>query len=181
MAIKKILKRFFAVFLLIFVTFGLFSCGAGEPMSAQKVLTAMLSAEKELPAGKTYLLKSSKGSPDYISESLLAALYGGTAFPEAHGRTEDMALRLSSGLCCFEMAVFLCPTVRDAREIADLCLGRIDSMEHFVNANSEKLGISPLSVENLKKARVNVVGRYVIMAVSPNADEAVKGAKNAIS
>jgi hypothetical protein len=54
-------------------------------------------------------------------------------------------------------------------------------MEHFFNANSEKLGIAPVCQENIKNAKVSVVGRYAIMAVSPNADECIKGAKNIIS
>ncbi len=181
MAIKMCKRRIIIYFLAILLTFGFSSCASGEPKSAERVLMEMIRAEKNLPAGKIYTHKSSMGAPDYISESLLAALYGDGALPEVLGRVEDMALRLSSGLCCFELAVFLCPTVRDAREIADLCLGRIDSMEHFVNANYEKLGISPSCAENIKNAKVTVVGRYAIMAVSLNAEECIKGAKNVIS
>lgn len=171
------------VFLAFLLTFAFTSCSSKDPISAEKVLSEMIRAEKDLPAGKIYSMKSSMGAPGYISESLLSALYGDGSgkIPEVMGRAEDMAFRISSGFCCFELAVFLCPTARDAREIADLCLGRIDSMEHFLNANSEKLGISESCRENIRNAQVTVVGRYAVMAVSPNAGECIKGAKNAIS
>ncbi len=181
MAIKKHLHKIFILFISVFLVFWLSSCVGGETKTAEKVLLEMIRSEKSLPAGQIYSIKSSPGAPDYLSESLLGALYGDGSFPEALGRAEDIALRLSSGIYCFELAVFLCPTMRDAREVADLCLRRIDSMEHFLSANSEKLGIDPLCSENIKNAKVTVVGRYAIMAVSPNAEECIKGAKNAIS
>ena len=183
MEIKSRLIKILLVFLTSLLIWGLTSCEFGEIRSAEKVLYEMIRAEKDLPAGKIYSMKSTKGAPDYISESLLSALYGNgnEELPQALERAEDMALRLSSGISCFELAVFLCPTVRDAREIADLCLARIDSMKHFFNANSEKLGIHESCAENIKNAKVTVVGRYAIMAVSPNAEECIKSAKNAIS
>ena len=180
MAIKSILRRIAFIFLSFLLALGLTSCNAGEQRSAENVLFEMLRAEKELPAGKIYTMKSSKGAPDYISESLLASLYGEGKLPDVMSQAEDMAFRLSSGFNCFELAVFLCPTARDAREVASLCLGRIDIMEHFVNANSDKLGISDACAENIKNARVTVVGRYVLMAISPNAEECIKNAKKLV-
>lgn len=181
MAIKKCLHKIFILFISVLMVFGLSSCASSEAKSAEKVLYEMIRSEKNLPAGQVYLLKSTPGAPDYLSESLLSALYGNGTLPEAMGRAEDISMRLSSGIYCFELAVFLCPTVRDAREVADLCLHRIDSMKHFLSANSDRLGIDPLCLENIKKAKVTVIGRYAIMAVSPNAEECIKGAKNAIS
>ncbi len=180
-ATKNSLCKFSVFFLSVLLVLGLSSCAYGKTYDTKKVLYEMIKSEEKLPAGNIYSFKSSPGAPNYISSSLLSALYGEGSTPEVLSNAEDISLRLSSGLYCFELAVFLCPNTRDANEIADLCLRRIDTMEHFFNANSEKLGIDPACLNNIKNAKVAVVGRYVLMAVSPNAADCIKGAKNIIS
>ncbi len=180
-ATKKYLHKIFILLLLLLLVLELSSCMGGQAKDAKKVLYEMIRAEEKLPAGKLYTIKSAPGAPDYLSKSLLTALYGDGSFPEVLNKAEDISLRLSSGIYCFELAVFLCTSHGDAREIAELCLRRIDTMEHFVNANSKKLAIDSACIENIKNAKVTVVGRYAIMAVSPNAEECIKAVKNAIS
>ena len=178
----KTLLRIFSIFSLFILLVSFFSsCAGRREADTSAILSEMIKSEKSMPVGKLYSMKSTPGSPDYISPSLLAALYGEGNSSEAFAGAEDISLRLSSGIYCFELAVFLCRTTSDAHEIADLCLRRINMMEHFLNANSEKLGIDPVCRENIKNAKVKIVGRYVLMAVSPNAAGCIESAKNIIS
>ena len=157
------------------------SCLIGNSPDTSAVLSEMQKTAGDLPAGNTYTTKSTPGAHDHLSESLLTALYGTNGYPEVFGRAESISLWISSGLHACEFAVFLCSNRRDTEEIADLCLGRIDTMQHFVNANSAKLSLEEASSANLKEATVAVVGRYVIMAVSSDAKSAVSAAKEMIS
>lgn len=156
------------------------SCFA-ENKDTSLIIKEMLSLSADLPAGRIYTTKSTPGAPDYLSESLLSALYGTDKYPRVFSRTESISIRLSSGLSTCEFAVFLCGTKKDAAEIADLCLGRLDTMRYFVKSNSQKLSLSDTNLTNIENGIVTIVGRYVIMVVSPNAEKAVDAAKEIIS
>lgn len=157
------------------------SCLMIKTPDASAVLTEMLKVEKQLPAGRRFTTKSTPGAPDHLSEAMLNALYGADTFPEVFDRVEEISLWLSSGLRACEFGVFLCASRRDAEEVAELCLGRIDTMRHFINLNSEKLSLDSSSAENIKNAKVAVYGRYVVIAVSSKAEKAISAASGMIS
>lgn len=175
-------RKMLILFLALVILLSFFSsCRIGNAPKACDVLSEMLAAAKGLPVGSFYSSKSEKGASNYLSESLMTALYGTDSFPEVFARAEEIAVWLSSGIYACEFAVFLCSNRRDAEEISDLCLGRIDTMRHFINANSERLSLDPSGSENLKNAKVKVVGQYVIMAVWKDADISINAAKELIS
>lgn len=144
----------------------------------------MLSASKNLPVGRVYTTKSTPGSVDYLSSSLLGTLYGTSdanySPKSVFSRTESISIWVSSGFYATEFAVFHCPNDKDAAEIADLCLSRIDSMRSFINANSQKLSLDETKT-TLDNAKVKIIGEYVIMAVCVEAEAAIEAAKEVIS
>lgn len=152
------------------------SCDTGGNVGASEVLRAMVNSQKSLPAGAYYTTKSSVGAPDYLSPSLLAALYGNGEMPPVMERAE-CASYISSGLYAYEFAVFACVSERDTAEIADLCLARIDAIRFFWNANAERLSLDTSQADGIAKARVIIKGRYVIMALSDDAERAARAAK----
>ena len=178
-AINK--KTICALLSLIIIALFLTCCGKNNRPKTDAILCAMLSCAKELKAGTVYTTASSPGAPDYLSEGLLEALYGHGDFPDVLGRAESISLRASSGLYAEEFAVFLCRSRRDTEEIADLCLGRIDTIRYFINANSEKLSLDSDISAALDNAKVIISGHYVIMVVSKDPSVAIAAAKELIS
>lgn len=175
---KRARLRLLSVFLLLPM---LASCFGGKAPETSEVLSAMTSAQSSLPAGNYYTTKSSPGAPDYLSDSVFAALYGSGESPAVMKRTESVSAYISSGLYAFEMAVFLCVSERDTAEIADLCLSRIELMRTFYNTNARRLSLDMSAKENIDNAKVSIIGRYVIMAVCGDAKRAVEAAKDLIS
>ncbi len=179
---KSIVKKTISVLLsIVIVSVLVTSCGRNDRPKTDAVLGAMLSCVNDLKAGTVYTTASSPGAPDYLSESLLEALYGHGDFPDVLGRAESISLRASSGLYAEEFAVFLCSSSRDTEEIADLCLGRIDTIRYFINANSEKLSLDANISVTLDNAKVIISGHYVVMAVSKDASIAIAAAKELIT
>lgn len=173
-------KIFFIITLLLILPL-ISSCLMDRQYDTAKILEEMLKSEKSLPAGSRFTTKSSPGAPDHLSEGLLTALYGTDKLPEVFKRTEEISLWLSSGLQACEFGVFRCSDRRDAREIAELCLGRLDTMRHFINLNTDKLSLDLTSIKSLKNATVTIHGSYVIVAVSERADTAISAASAMIS
>lgn len=174
---RLLVSLFLAICILPFFS----SCNSQQDVSSADLLSAMLSASKNLPAGRIYTTKSTPGAPDYLSDDLLASLYGTDGYPSVFGRIKEISIWTCSGFYATEFAAFLCNTSVDAEEIADLCLGRIDDMRRFLNENSAKLSLDAYAVSGLNSAKVIITGRCVIMAVCADADTALNAAKEAIS
>ncbi len=174
--------RKIAVLIIVIIILSILSsCFAGRDPETSAILSEMLSGAEDLPVGRMYTKKSSPGAEDYLSDDLLAALYGSGDAPDVFERVEGISLWTASGFSACEFAVFLCSSRRDTEEIADLCLGRIDIMRHFISSNSEKMSLDSSIKARLDTAKVTIIGRYVIMAVSDDAELVIKTAKAMIS
>ncbi len=157
------------------------SCYSGKDISCSDILSEMSAAAGEMPSGRVYRTDSTPGASDYLSPSLLTALYGNGELPPVLTRVKSEALRASSGLFTCELAVFECNSRRDTEEVADLCLYRLDTIRHFLNLNSEKLGLSDKNFNAVQNGRVEIAGKYVFMAVCEDSEKAIRAAKAFIS
>lgn len=99
-------RKMLILFLALVILLSFFSsCRIGNAPRACDVLSEMLAAAKGLPVGSFYSSKSEKGASNYLSESLMTALYGTDSFPEVFARAEETAVWLSSGIYACEFAV----------------------------------------------------------------------------
>ncbi len=173
---KKILLSTYILLSLFLLS----SCFGTTDMGTSEIVRAMLNTQSNLPAGKLYTTLSTPGAEDYLSSELLRALYGTEGSFDAFGNAAEIAIRAASGLHANEFAVFRCRSRRDAEEIADLCLARIDTIEHFIRLNSDVLGVPDSDLLSAENAKVTIYGKYVIMALSKDADAAIEAAKDII-
>ena len=144
------------------------SCGrAAPPPSASEVLTAMLEAAEAttqpLPDGVIRLTSAPPDSPNRLTETFFSALYGEMArglLSEGENRAplvQDAALYLSASPYPCELGVFRCADGGGAEEVADLCLGRLDTLARgFAGGEYEAVAA---------KGRVAVVGNWVLLVL----------------
>lgn len=160
----------------LFVLLVLASCSQGEAVSPRRIVQKMADAEDSLPAGVIYTSESTLGAPDYLSSEMLEIMYGNGEYPTVFDRVESAAIRLSSFARPGEFAVFRCKNTADTGELAELCFSRIHSLKQLVNGNVEKNGFGAYKIDD-ETAAVSIVGKYVIMAVSPDAKRSVSIAR----
>ncbi|MBQ4111179.1 MAG: hypothetical protein IJD38_00115 [Clostridia bacterium] len=157
-----------AVVLLFLAILPLSSCGReAPPPAASEVLAVMLEAMEDTaqltPDGVIRLTAAPSDSPDCLTGTFLAALYG----PSAHGllgeggeqtpAVMDVALFLSMTAYPCELAVFLCADGDTARAVAMLCQSRLDTV-----ARGHKE--SPWAAL-AAGGRVAIRGNYVLLAL----------------
>lgn len=123
MSVIKPLKQTLILLFIFIITVASVSCAEKEIDTAE-VVRAMMNSDCELPTGILYRKDSSPGSPDYLSESLLASLYGSGESPDVFERVNSGCVFLTSGKTITEFSVFACVSVADAEEIASLCRRR---------------------------------------------------------
>ncbi len=138
----------------------LFSC-AGSSVSCKEMFTSLY-GKNELSVGKLYLLTAKEWEDGYLSGELFSSLYSVPPQDDASAemaRIEDCAVYLSSSLDAFcEIGIFLCYSNTDTAQIAKMCQRRIS----LVSSAKGYTGAS-----DLKNARVEIKGRYVIYSVLP--------------
>lgn len=175
---KLVIVALIFAFSIIFVL-SFSSCRKKEEPQCADIVEAMLSACKNPPFGILYSQKSTKGSPDYLSDSLAATLYGNGNLPPVITSTNDFSVRVSSSQIGFELAVISCQRRQDAEEIAELCQRRIDTIQALWNSG---FSFSPQTkvTDEFPPSKILIYRNYVIMALSDNCDEAVKIAKSLI-
>lgn len=134
------MRKQVAVLVLLLPALLLPSCGTREVDTAA-VLESMIraDAEHEIQTGVIYRKDSSPGSPDYLSERLLASLYGEGVCPEVFERVTGACIFLCSREAGTELAVFACLTPADAEEIASLCRVRAKKLKYHLGGESETL------------------------------------------
>ena len=144
------------------------SCGrATPPPSASEVLTAMLetaaTTAQSLPDGVIRLTSAPLDSPSLLTETFFSALYGEAArglLAEGENQAplvQDAALYLSAAPYPCELGVFRCADGEGAAEMADLCLGRLDTLSRGFAGGAYG--------EVAKGGRVAVVGNWVLLVL----------------
>ncbi len=177
------------VALIIFVSC-VVGCKSPAKASAYDVLSAMIAAAPSaIPAGDVYVLSNDVASgtlmPTNASDSppwraadnsLLSAAFGRKG-EEKNGEISELSQEIvDSGAMFFstaaqpcELMVFRCISRSDTDLVAELMLRRLDILRRQYR-DTEQQSI----VEN---ARIVVLGKYVILAVASNVEDAIEAAK----
>ena len=139
-----------------------------EPLD---VLEKIKSAEIPLPAGNIYFSSAAAGEEGYLPPSLAAAMFGGES-PEELSLAESYAFFISAGKLPSEFLVFRCYAASDTPSVASLCHARLDALRSYYTDTEHS--------HYTENATVTIIGKYVIMAVSSDPENAISAAKKAI-
>lgn len=164
------MRRIITLILALMLLLAAVSCGKSTPpIPCREILLAMADAEPSLPAGRFYSLSAAEGESEYLSDSLLRALYG------EHGAVEgwlDCALYLSVSERPCELAVILCRDHDTASDTARLFGARLGAIRITVT--------DPDYGRIVTDAKVTVLGNYVLFLVSSDSEAVLQAAKDVI-
>lgn len=162
------MKRPTAFFLsVLFLCLSLVSCADNKPQkSCLEILDAMTQAEIGLQSGKFYSISANKGEEEYVSESLLAALFGGGSAVTLREHWLDLALFLPFGEHPAEFAIILCRDRDTAIDTAKALNSRLAAIRVTKTAEQYKSIID--------NAKVTVIGNYALLVISTDPDQAVR-------
>lgn len=163
-------KRIFSLFL-IFCLFSLSACSRHSP-APEQVLCALVEAEIGLPPGQIYLSDAEAHEGVYISDDMISSLYGNGELPWQLSLVQDYGIFLSSAQHPCEFAAFLCYSRSDTDQVATMCHARLDALRAHYNGTDY--------ASYMQNARVAVVGRYVLLLVSSDADHAIDAARRVL-
>lgn len=163
-------KRIFSLFL-IFCLFSLSACSHHSP-TPEQVLCALIEAEIGLPPGQIYLVSAEAHEDSYLSDDTISDLYGNGELPWQLSLVQDYGIFLSSAQHPCEFAVFLCYSRSDTDQVATMCHARLDTLRaHYKGTEYES---------HTQNARVAVVGRYVLLIISSDAENALRSARRVL-
>ena len=171
---KSIFKMLIPFFLIACVL--LSSCAySSEIVPCYDIICALTSLEISLPAGKTYSHDATEGEDEYISESLLCALFAeGGDIPLLESWI-DYALFLPSSNHPCEFIVILCDTPSSAKDTARLLCRRLNTIKS-VKKESEHAEYDVY----LDNAEVIISRNYVLLIISSDSTAAKKKALSMI-
>ena len=137
-----------------------------------RVLCALTESEVGLPPGQIYLASAQPHQAAYLSDDMIASLYGNGELPWQLSLVEDYGIFLSTAQHPCEFAAFLCYSRSDTDLVAAMCHERLDLLRvHYKNTQYASY---------TQGARVAVVGRYVLLLISSDADHALNAARRVL-
>ncbi len=177
------MRRLPLLLLLLTAVLLLSACGKeSPPPPAAEVLSVMLAAMEEttqpLPDGVTRLTAADPATPECLTETFFAALYGEAAKGLLGGDATasppitDAALFLSLAPYPCELAVFRCADGSAARTVAGLCRGRLDTLARGY-AGSEWASVTA-------GGQVAVEGNYVLLILCEDPKPLAEAARRAL-
>ncbi len=167
---KKALVSFLCI---IFFVAALTCCAKREDPACRDILSAMIEAEIDIPAGKIYDLRASEGNEEYIEERVINSLFGNGSVPPMRQGWLDLALFLPTSDHPCELAVFRCDTPDTASDTARLLCRRLDLIKS-AKTSAEYSAI-------LSTATVTVIDNYVMLIISKDPAQAVRAARSLIN
>lgn len=135
------------------------ACKEKELPSCREVTAALTEAELDLPAGKIYSSSAAAGEEGYITEELLAALYGEGKLPRVSRGWIEYSFFLPTKEIGREFAVILCDSHYTAEDTARLLCRRASLL---------------CGDKTEEDSRVIVCGNFVCLIVSKDPEAAAK-------
>lgn len=161
---KKAAAFLFAI--LIFLA-SLPSCTEQKaPPSCRELISVLAEAEVGIPAGRFYSMDAPSGDGEYLSDSLLSALFGGGSYPKVAEGWLDCAFFLSLGDDPRELAVILCRDRDVAHDTATALSARLSAIKLTKT--------DPQYEMMLQNASVTLVGNYALLFISSDCKTALK-------
>ena len=162
---KSSAALFFAVIILFL---SLTSCTEQKTPTCREIISAITESEIGLPAGKYYSILSPEGDDEYLSDSLLLALYGSSATPKISKNWIDYAVFLSATSSPCEFTAVCCRDRNTANDTAKLLSARLN----VIKSTRKDTLYAPL----LAQATVTVRGNFVLLIISSDTDAALSAA-----
>ena len=160
---KRLTALFFTILILILA---LTSCSPNREQTCRQILGEMVDGEIGLPAGRFYSKSAQKGDEEYLSDSLIASIFGGGSYPTVADGWIDASLFMSLGTHPCEFAVILCRDRDIAHDTADILLSRLSSIKLCKT--------QPQYEKHLQNATVTLVGNYALLIISSDTKNAIK-------
>ena len=146
-------------------------CAQQSP-APEQVLTALIEAEIGLPPGNMYLSHAEAHEDSYLSDDMICDLYGNGELPWQLSLVQDYGIFLSSAQHPCEFAVFVCYSRSDTDQVATMCHARLDALRaHYKGTDYASY---------TQNARVAVIGRYVLLLISSDAEHALRAARRVL-
>ncbi len=153
------------------------------PPSASAVLcamqTAMDASVPKPPDGRHYNRALPADHPDYLTDTLLSALYGEAARglltvgeDGSAAAVGDVAFFLSMSPHPCEVAVFRCSDARGSTTAAKLCRARLEIIRHAWSGTTYEGMVT--------RAAVSVEGSYVLLVVAEDPESVIEAARRLI-
>ncbi len=155
------MKRLFLIILIL--SLSLVACSQSTK-SAEQLLASVTQELTELPAGHVRILGTPEYDPHYLPISLLRIMLASSEHFEEENKISELALFLSDTEELCEIAVFCADSSSSAEDIAELCIKRVNMLKSSPSLSKENKEIA-------KNSRIILHGRYLLYAVSENADE----------
>ena len=149
------------------------SCAAFSKADPADLLEQMCRSQVSLPAGKCYVRSAPQDSDGRLTDDLLAVTFGNGFLPPELDEVSDAAVFFSYAHAS-ELAVFRCKTTDGTDAVAAMCLRRLDFLK------SHRTEGDPLADQCLDRARVTVMGRWVILTVTSDPDAALRAFRRAL-
>lgn len=151
---------------------------SSPPPDAQTILTSMQSIGT-WPTGRVYSRSAAPDSADYLSDDLFSALFGpavrGWLSEDEDGTPpplSDAALFLSAAPHPAEIAVLRCTDMSAALSAVAICRDRLDLLRRTW-ADTAYAAWADAGV-------VTITGNYVLLAVTPEAEEVLRAGVHAV-
>ena len=166
------MKKYAAIFLsLLLVFLSLPSCQKQEYTDCRQLLDILTEAEISLPSGKYYSLSAKEGDDEFLSDSLISALYGSNALSKISEGWIDCSLYISFLEDPREFAIIYCKNKDYANDTARLLCARLSGIKAATDTKYSKM---------IEEACVSVVGNYAILIISSDSATGFKALKRSI-
>ncbi len=157
------MTKYLAIFLIILLLIPLYGCADRAAPSCRDILQSLTDCEIGLPAGRVYSLTAVEGEEEYISPTLLAALFSAPA--QTVKGWIDGAFFLPSHADPCEFAVILCDSPATVSDTARLLSARLTAIRKLKNTDEHRA--------ILEEAKVLVKGNYVFLIISRDTENAL--------
>ena len=163
-------KRLLAFLMLSILLFS--ACSREQSVCPEQVLLSLTEAEIGLPAGQIYLSGADQTQASYLSPEMIATLYGQGEPPWQLSLIKDYGIFLSTAQHPCEFAVFLCYSHSDTDQVAAMCQARLNALcIHYKDTSYQAY---------TQNARVAIMGKYVLLLISSDAEHALDVARRAL-
>ena len=175
---RKIYRLGAVIMLAVLFCMDVSSCATRPLVSAEFVLDAMRGSDGGGVSGILRTRSASPDEPDYLTDALLAALYGEAARGwlgdgvDAAPLVNDAALLLPASKHPYELAVFRCSDARGTTNAAAVCRARLDAIRNTWQGSAW--------TNELDGAIVAIEREYVLLIVAPDANTVLETARRTI-
>ena len=165
-AVRWIMRKLICFCLIALSCVYLVSCG--EQLCARDVFVSFADGYGEMPCGILYDSDCEEWEEGFFSETMQKNLYMRSDGTSEMEHVANCAVYLGSYQNEFyECGIFYCNSHNEAKQVAKMCLRRIDTVKGIRSMDE-----SALSLSSLEGAFVRVSGKLCVYSIMPDNDRA---------